>query len=118
MTNNSDSYIIWNEDGIECQRFYNQELGRIDAPHVPNFIQSNYHMSKYSFTSDLIFMLLTENYFFVLPEVKDLCFMGFAPLAHSYASVSAHIMDRNATNIWLLGGTRMLVSTSHKFGYI
>ena len=106
MTKQNSHYIIRNEQGLECQRFYLDDSDlTFDEDEEVEY--SFYHMAKYSFDdADLVFFLAHFHFFFVLPKAKDDSFMAFIPSNEQYVQNTAHIM-KNSSMVWLLGGLKI-----------
>lgn len=93
-------FIVWDEFGMECQRFYLFEHFNLYGPPV-----SPYHINSYSFAHDLIYIGLGNSYFFVLLRDKSASFIGRFRILRKHVPTytSSHIMS-DATKVWLLGG--------------
>lgn len=105
VTYHYGQFVIWNEYGFECQRFYLQlhyHFNHIDT----KFPYSLYHMSQYSFSSDFIFLSTLYYLFFVLPGNKKDSYIGSLGSLDSYYPIfTTSLLMNNATRVWLIGGT-------------
>ena len=113
MTNENSHFIIWDNHGRECQRFYFYFLNYYLSSRLH---QSYYHMSKYSFKEELMIFMATLhlNTFFVIPKEKQLSFQGNLEITSQYHGYSVHIMKNNS-EVWLFGGDRHYVFSRRQF---
>ena len=120
MTTEKENFIVWDNHGVECQRLRLALLyGLARQTYRQNDIYTDYsfhHMSKYSFGSDLMFVLTNYNNFVVVPKVKISTFQAKLPGRHYYDLSSAHIMNNDSSKVWLLGGTKVGVDINRITG--
>ena len=104
MTRQEANLIVWNEEGLECQRLYFDYRKTSPGKSVTNEY-SDYHTGKYSFQQDSMFFS-AQVIFYVIPKVKRQSYVGYLAQIQggiAYDQVSAHYM-KNSPEIWLLGG--------------
>ena len=92
ITRKQANLIVWNELGVECQRFHFHYLKENPGRSATKYDYSDYHASKYSFEDDLMFFL-THALFFVLPKLRSQSFAGYLAQVQgglAYDWVSAH----------------------------
>ena len=102
ITVKQGNFIVRNEFGLECQRFYLHYYDYFDRT-LPHYI--HYGAWKYTFKMDYAIFFLPSNYFIVMPEQKNLTYMAFSQAEELMGLSSFHFIE-NVTKIWILGGRK------------
>ena len=97
-------FIIINERGNECQRFYYEKIRNWQKYQTSSDLYSPYPLSIYSFEHDLITLSMPLNIIAVIPKNKNLAYEAKVLSKGRHQLHSIQYFNGNKSELWLIGG--------------